>query len=133
MSENEINWSDLHRNATTVLEGEFPVVITEAAVAAAASSGKPMIKCKVRVESGTYLSRTILHNFNITADNDNAMRIFFTHMSVLGLDEKFWRSNSGASVEQIAQALVGKRATAVIGSREWQGSLREEIDRKSVV
>lgn len=127
MSENIINWSDLHKNATTVLEGEFPVVVTETTVTAAATSGKPMIKTKLRVETGTYAGRTLFHNFNITADNDNAMRIFFGQMSVLGLDAAFWQANPSATVDQIAAALVGRKAVAVVGGREWQGSMREEI------
>ena len=126
MSE-EINWLDLHKDATTVLEGEFPVIVTEAVAGSAATSGNPMIKAKLRVESGTFAGRTLFHNFNVTPDNPAAMRMFFGQMSVFGIDGTFFARFPRASVDQIAQALLGRKAIAVVGSREWQGALREDI------
>jgi hypothetical protein len=120
-----INWADLHKDATTVLTGDFPVVIT-AATATQSSGGKPMIKVTMKIESGTFSGRTLFNNFNVTADNPNAMRIFFGQMSVLGLGTPFW--NTGPTMEQVASALVGRRAIVTVGSRQWQGTDREQIE-----
>jgi hypothetical protein len=125
VSDSIINWSDLHKDATTVLTGDFPVVVTSA-TAGASSTGKPMIKATLKIESGTFAGRTLLNNFNVTADNPSAMRIFFGQMSVLGLNTAFWNSNP--TLEQVAAALVGRRAVVTVGSRQWQGTDREQIE-----
>lgn len=119
-----INWKDLHQDATTVLTGDFPVVIT-AAVASTSSTGKPMIKTTLKIESGQFAGRTLFNNFNVTADNPNAMRIFFGQMSVLGLGNPFWNSNP--TLQQVADALVGRRAIVTLETRQWQGSDREQV------
>lgn len=125
MTDSIINWADLHKDATTVLTGDFPVVIT-AATATQSSNGKPMIKATLKIESGTFSGRTLYNNFNVTADNPSAMRIFFGQMSVLGLGTPFW--NTSPTMEQVAAALVGRRAIVTVGSRQWQGTDREQIE-----
>jgi hypothetical protein len=124
-ADNTINWSDLHKDATTVLTGDFPVVVTSA-TAAQSSTGKPMIKATLKIESGTFAGRSLFNNFNVTADNPSAMRIFFGQMSVLGLGTAFWNSNP--TLEQVADALVRRRAIVTVGSRQWQGTDREQIE-----
>jgi len=125
VSDSIINWSDLHKDAITVLTGDFPVVVTSA-TASQSSTGKPMIKATLKIESGTFAGRTLFNNFNVTADNPSAMRIFFGQMSVLGLNTAFWNSNP--TLEQVAAALVGRRAVVTVGSRQWQGTDREQIE-----
>jgi hypothetical protein len=122
----EINWADLHRDATTILEGDFPVVVSES-VATKSSNDKPMIKVKLRVESGPKAGQTLFSQFVLSAENPNAMRIFFGQMSIFGLDSAFFARNASASLEVIAQALVGRRAIAVVEAREWNGTQRENI------
>lgn len=121
----EIDWLALHKGATTLLIGKFPIVIT-AATATISSSGKPMIKCTLTVESGPFAKRTIPHNFNITADSDRAMRIFFGQMAVLGLNTAFWQT--APSMDQLALTLVGRRAIVDVASRTWQGTDREQVN-----
>ena len=123
--ENTINWKDLHKDATTVLTGDFPVVVVTA-VATTSSGGKPMIKATLKIESGTFAGRTLFNNFNVTADNPSAMRIFFGQMSVLGLGTPFWNTNP--TMEQVAAALVGRRAIVTVGVRQWQGTDREQVE-----
>lgn len=122
----EIDWASLHKDATTTLEGEFPVQVTEA-VATKSSTDKPMIKVKMRVESGTFAGRTLFGQFTISAENSNAMRIFFGQMAMFGLDSAFFAANPHAPLEVIAQSLVNRRAVAVVEGREWNGTLRENI------
>lgn len=120
----EIDWAKLHKDSTTVIEGEFPVTIVEAN-ATKTSTDKPMIKCKLKVESGVHAGHVLFHNFTVSAESTAAMRMFFSHMSVLGLDANFFATNP--TMEQVAQALVQRRATAEVGSRVWQGAAREEV------
>lgn len=122
-----INWLDMHKHATTKLEGEFPVVIVEATVAKTQDQSKDMIKCKVKIESGPFVDRPIPVNFTISPDSPVAMRILFSHWAILGLDDRFFQANPNAPLEQIAQTLVGRRATAVIGTRPWQGRDIEDV------
>ena len=121
-----INWASLHKDATTILEGEFTVVVVES-VATKSSNDKPMIKVKHRVESGPKAGQTLFDQFVISAENGNAMRIFFGQMAIFGLDSGFFQRNSNAPLETIAQALLGRRAVAVVEPREWNGTLRETI------
>lgn len=121
----EMNWLQMHKDATTVLEGEFPVVITEA-TATTSSTSKPMVKIVAVIESGQYAGRKLYSQFVISAESPQAMRMFFAHMSVLGLNEAFWSTNP--TTETLAETLKNRRATAVVQGREYQGSMREGIE-----
>lgn len=122
-----LNWLDMHKHATTALEGDFPLVIVEATVGKTNDQSKDMIKCKVKIESGPYVDRPINVNFTISPDSPAAMRILFAHWAVLGLDAKFFAANPNASLQQIADALVSRRAIGVIGTRQWQGRDFEDV------
>lgn len=121
------NWADLHRYATTSLDGEHPLVIVEAAAAKTNDQSKDMIKWKAKIESGPFVDRPITGNFTISPDSPVALRIFFSQLAVLGLDGKFFAANPNAPVEMIAQALVGRRAVGVLGTRQWNGRDFDEV------
>jgi hypothetical protein len=123
----EVNWLDMHKHATTNLEGEFPVVIVEATVTKTNDQSKDMIKCKVKIESGPFVDRPMNVNFTISPDSPIAMRILFASWAVLGLDQKFFAANPNAPLEMIAQSLVGRRAVAVVGTRQWNGRDFEDV------
>lgn len=122
-----INWLDMHKFATTALDGEYPVVIVEATAGKTVDQSKDMIRCKVKIESGPFVDRPISVNFTISPDSPVAMRIMFSHWANLGLDAKFFAANPNATLEQIAQALVGRRAVAVVAEREWNGRKFDDI------
>lgn len=122
----EINWATLHKDATTVLQGEFPVEVVQAD-ATESSTGKPMIKCKLKITSGTYANRVLYNNFTISAESPAAMKMFFSHMAIFGLDSRFFTANQSAPTSVIAAALVGRRAVAEVGVREWKGVEQEDI------
>jgi len=123
----DTNWADLHKHATTSLEGEFPLMIVEATATKTNDQTKDMIKWKAKIESGPFVDRPISGNFTISPDSPIALRIFFSQMSVLGLDGVFFQANPNAPVELIAQALVGRRAIGVLGTRQWQGRDFDEV------
>ena len=127
MSDNVLNWKTMHKDATTTLEGDFPVVIVEANATKTNDGSKDMIKWKAKVETGPYAGRPLWGNFTISPESPGAMRILFSHLAVLGLDEKFWNANPEAPVSAIAQAIVGRKAIAEVGVRQWNGADREEV------
>lgn len=121
-------WSEMHKESTTTLEGDFPVIIVKAD-AAKSSNDKDMIKFQAKIESGPYAGRPLWGQFTISPESPVAMRIFFTHMAVLGIDAKFWEANPNAPMQQVADALLNRRAIATLGVRQWQGQDREEIQQ----
>lgn len=120
----EIDWASLHKDATTTLEGEFPIVVVKA-TAGQSQGGKPQIKATMKIESGPFANRQLFDNFTISAESSAAMRIFFGQMSVFGLDGAFFAGNP--SLNDVAVALEGRRATAVVGVRQWNGQDREDV------
>jgi hypothetical protein len=125
----EYDWGQMHKDATTALEGEFPLVIVEAIAGKTNAGDKDMIKFKAKVESGPYVDRPIWGQFVISPESPVAMRILFSHLASLGMDSAFFAKNPRATTEQLAQALVNRRAIGVIGSRQWNGQDREEIQQ----
>lgn len=125
------NWGQQRKEATTILEGEFPVIITEA-VAGKSSGGKPQIKVKTKITSGPYVGRTANSQFTFSPENPNAVKMFFAQMTSLGLGDVFFNSISSLTQEEgfnrIATELQGKQAIAIYKGREWNNQLREGID-----
>lgn len=125
------NWGEQRKAATTILEGDFPVIITEA-VAGKSSGGKAQIKVKTKITSGPYVGRTANSQFTYSPENPNAVKMFFGQMTALGLGDAFFNGLSGFTQEEgfarIATELQGKQAIAVYKGREWNGQMREGID-----
>ena len=121
-------WGTLYKESTATLEGDFTVTIVEA-TPAQTSTGKDQIKCKMKVESGPYAGRVIFNNFVISPESPNAMRMFFQHLGVLGLDEEFFNSLPGDNTDNqlIANALKNRRAVVTMGSEKYQGQDRERV------
>lgn len=122
----ERSWGDLHKDAMTTITGDFPVIIVEAS-AVKSQNDKDMIKYKAKIETGPYAGRALSGNFVVSPESSGAMRMFFLHMAVLGLDEGFWAANPTAPMEHVAKMIEGRRAIATVGTRQWQGQDREEI------
>lgn len=123
----EINWLDMHKHATTSLEGEFNVVIVDTEVKKTNDQTKDMIKYKAKIESGPFVDRPLNGQFVISPDSPVAMRILFGHWAILGLNQAYFNANPNAPIQQIASDLVGRRAVVKVGTRQWQGRDIEEI------
>lgn len=121
-------WGSLYKESTATLEGDFTVTIVDA-TPAQTSTGKDQIKCKMKVESGPYAGRVVFNNFVISPESPNAMRMFFQHLGVLGLDEEFFNSLPGDNTDNqlIANALKNRRAIVTMGSEKYQGQDRERV------
>jgi hypothetical protein len=123
----EIDWSSLQKEAASagVLPvGSYNVVVTESS-ATVASTGKPMIKVKLRVTEGPHKDKPIWNQFVISAESPIALRIFFQHMAAFGLNTDFFAANP--STESVASNLLNRAATVELGIRQWQGADRNEV------
>lgn len=107
--------------------GDYNVEVVKAE-AVTASTGRPMIKCKMKVIDGTFMNRPVMTQFVLVIDNPNALAMFFRNMKGFGLDENFFaQMGAGGQLEPVAGALVGRRAQVTLGTRKWQGEDRNEV------
>ena len=123
----EIDWSSLQKEAATagvLPDGPYNVIVTEAN-AVTSSTGKPMIKVKMRVTDGPHKDKPVYGQFVISAESPIALRIFFQQMAAFGLDANFFAGNPG--MEIVAKNLTNRGVTVELGHREWNGSDRNEI------
>jgi hypothetical protein len=103
--------------------GEYSLAITECA-AKVTQTGKPMLSLKATVVGGPYSNRPVWDNLVVSADNDTAMRIFFGKMGALGLGDYVTQD---PSMDQLAEAMIGRRFVGKLGTSEYRGRTRNEI------
>lgn len=120
------NFGDLYKDATTLVTGTFDGIVAEATLTQS-SNGKDMIKTKLQVEGGKHHGKTFFTQFVISVDNPTALRMFFGNMKAFGLDKSYFESNP--ALEQVVAAIQGKRCRFTVGTREWQGVDRENVEK----
>jgi len=124
----EIDWASLRKTAedgTRPLDdGDYGFVI-DSASATFASTGSEMIKATLRVTTGPQAGRKLWTNFVVSPDSAWALKIFFSNMAALGLNDAYFAGKP--SMEKIAADLVGRGGVATVGTREFQGSERNEV------
>lgn len=129
-----IDWNNLMQVAQTASAalpvGGYDMVVVNCVATNAKTSGNPMFKTKLQVESGPHQGRTMTNNFNLTLDNPQALRIFFRQMSCFGLDANFFAQNP--TPEQIAAMIVGRRARVDLTIEKWNGEDQNRINAISV-
>lgn len=123
-------WDELFNesgeSAGPLPDAEYDFVVRKA-TSKKTSNGKPMYMARCEVETGQYAKRTIFHNFVVSAESPDAMRIFFQQMGALGMTKEFWRQNP--SDDRVCQALEGRRFRASTTIRQWQGEDRNNLQR----
>lgn len=120
-------WGQMHKESTATLEGDFAVVIVDAS-AKKTGTGKDKVSCKMKVESGPYAGRVIFNDFIISPESPGAMRMFFQHLAILGLDEAFFATvPEEGDIAYIANALKNRRGIVTMGSEKYQGQDRERV------
>ena len=129
-----IDWADLRKTAddggfSVLPNGEYDVYVASAS-GGKTSTGKDRVRVTFKVENGPRANATVTNDFVITADNANAMSIFFRHMTALGLDQAYFAANPNAPIDKVAADLQAKRARARLrlSSRIWQGQERNNVD-----
>lgn len=110
-------------------KGPYNVVVQEADKQIA-STGKDMIKAKVRVTEGPYVNRTLFNYFVFGAKTDATLnKITLNDLAAFGVTREYIAKQK-PSIAEIAESLVGRTATAVVGVQEngeYKG--RNEIKR----
>jgi hypothetical protein len=108
-------------------KGDYNIEVASAD-AVTAATGRPMIKCKMKVIDGPYQNRPVMTQFVLVIDNPNALSMFFRNMKNFGIDEAFFaQMGQMGSLEPVAAALVGRRAQVTLGIRPWNGEDRNEV------
>ncbi len=126
-----MDWNELQKQAeeafAVIPKGEYPFTIVESSHVKA-STGKDMIKIKGRIDGGPQHNRTFFNNFVLVPDNPQSMGFFFRNMKALGLGPEFF--NTQPNLGQVADALSGRSAIAVLDIRQYQG--QDQTDVKSI-
>lgn len=100
-------------------EGSYSFVINDAGKVGE-YNGVEQISINPAVEAGPRTGSRLFHNFNFPDDNPQVLRIVFEQFQALGLGEDFFQSEP--SMEQVSQALKGRRFTAdVVHSKSKDG------------
>lgn len=130
------SWQDLIKNAAEgpkpVPDGPYDVVVETASGDKPASTGKPMIKLKLKIVAGPQQGQPIYDQIVLTEDNPNALGFFFENLAALGVDQSRLASfppPDQGGMAYIAQAIVGAYATVDVGHRMWNGQTRNQINK----
>jgi Protein of unknown function (DUF669) len=129
-----INWTDLAKVAgdggfTVLPNGEYDAYVNSAQ-GGKTSTNKDRIRVTFKVENGPHAGQVVVNDFVITADNANAMSIFFRNMTALGLPAEYFAAHPHAPVDKVAADLQAKRSRCRLrlSSRTWQGQERNNVD-----
>lgn len=98
-------------------KGPYNVVVQEADKLES-STGKDMIKVRVQVTEGPYANRVLFKYLVFgTKDDTTLNRITLDNLSAFGVTREFIATQK-PSIAAIAEALVGRTASAVVGIQE---------------
>lgn len=123
----EVSLADLYRqykqeDEITVLEpGTYTLEVIRASVRKGQKGDGIMPVFKVK--EGPYAGKTAMCG-QFTA-SENGRSIFFRQMAGFGITEQFWAQ--GATIQDAANALVGRVIKANVTQRDWQGQPRNNI------
>jgi hypothetical protein len=129
---NSIDWADLARNAASagggsfqpIPDGDYDMKVVEVE-SKTSTGGKQMFALKTQIQSGPHANRLVWDNLVVSQDSPTALGFFFRKMQALGLGQDFFATRP--SNDQIVAGLQGRSFRAQIGSREWNGSPKNEI------
>lgn len=131
-----VRWDALKKtadDATRPVDDGVYLVTVDKAEHATATTGSEMIKATLAVVSGPRQGRRLFTNIVFAPDNDFALSRFFTSLAAFGIDDEFFAGiqqqnlDVPASLQLMAQAIIGRQANATVGTRVWQGQPRNEV------
>jgi hypothetical protein len=124
-------WNDLLNEAgdaaqsyEPLAKGDYDVKVVEAKVGSTGNDNKKYA-LTLEVETGPHAKRKLWKDL-IVAQTSGGLAAFFRQMAALGLDAKFFATNP--KDELIIQRLVGARAVADVGQREWNNQIKNEVN-----
>lgn len=97
-------------------KGPYEVVVQEA-TKQVSQSGKDMIKVRVQVTTGPFANRVLFNYIVFAKENPKAMRLTLERLAAFGITREFI-ATSKPSIAQIADALEGRKAIAVVGIQD---------------
>lgn len=120
-------------DATKPLPDDWYDVEVTKAEATKASTGSDMIRATFKVVNGTREGRLLWTNFVLSTESPFAMGLFFKNLGAFGLDGAFFHGleTADAGIENdmrtIAATLIGRRAKVQVGTKNWKGQDRNEV------
>lgn len=109
-----------------VPQGQYDVVISSAE-ATKSSTGKTMFKVKYKIVGGPNNDRQVFNNVTLSPENPNALNYFFRDMKNMGLTQEFFAASP--SPDSVASALLGKRCRIQVNHREYNGEMRDNVEK----
>lgn len=136
-----MSFEDLMNQAGGAFEKVPPITGAEFYVKSAkggmTSNKKFRVEATCAIIGGPHDKKTVWNQFVLSPENPNALRFFFQHMAVLGLGVDWWkpRPMNEQTMQQAADAIVGKRFVADVSIKSVQNEDRNQLDkiRPSVV
>lgn len=139
---NTVSWGSLKKTAEDAIKplpADWYDVTIEKAEATTSSTGKPMIKIMLTVDSGPMAGqRKIPTQFTVSPESPFALTMFFKQLAAFGLGDAFFSSLQGADqeleigIQTIAANLLGRQARAKIEPRAYQGVERDNCSEFAI-
>lgn len=125
----EIDWASLQKDADDVLlpDGQYPVIVKQAD-AVMSSTGKPMIKLRLRVLEGPKKDRILFTQLTLSVENPVALRMWFLNLAAFGLGPDYFATVK-PSMAQLATDLTSRGALVTVSRAAWQGTDRNQVDK----
>jgi Protein of unknown function (DUF669) len=126
----QIDFSKLQEEAGGAAEplpaGNYEVVVRKVEQKMSANQ-KLMFAVTLRVEEGPHKGRRLWQNVVVSPENPQAMAMFFVNMKAFGLGKEFFAPNP--SPDFVCAAMIDRRLNVDVGTRVWQGDVRNEIKK----
>lgn len=125
-----VNWGQLAKDAGDIQPvpvGKYLAIITQAELKTA-GSGNEYWKATFKIQDGPQAGRTLYNNFVLVEGNPNALRAFFINMQNLGITQDQLVS-LGQDKNALTPLLVGRQALLTVTHREYQGQMRDNVER----
>lgn len=120
-----IGFKRLRETATTVLQGDYPVVVDKVTYKRTQKDA-PMWVITLKVTAGPYTGRTVGLNLVLSSEHNFMVKRFFNFMAALGADDKFF--DAEPSPDAVSLHITGRHAIATFeAGKEFRGEVREEV------
>lgn len=126
-----VNWGELAKEAGDIQPvpvGKYLAIITKAELKTSATSQNEYWQAVFRIQEGPHAGRLLYNNFVLVEGNPNALRAFFINMGNLGITQDQLVA-LGPDKNSLTPLLVGRQALLTVSHREYQGSIRDNVER----
>src|SRR5262245_5716490 len=97
----------------------YQVRVQDAEAKKASSSGSPMIKLTLEIETGPHKGRLLWTNMVLKPGSPGSAKIFAVKAMAFGLTAE-WLAANKPTLAQTAKALIGRQAMAEVTMRTYQ-------------